>query len=148
MAVLVHVYDLKSSRVGEYRLDDELIVGRDEACDIILSSPYISPKHAELRIVDKEVFVHAIGFNGVFVNDTDVPSGSNRLVQSGDVTSVPGYVLHLTGLEDSEQHSAFELEQQFSTLKAEIHSELLANAGLRDIVFRHRGREGSTNTAR
>lgn len=134
MAVLVHVYDLKSSRIGEYRLESELIVGRDEGCDIVLPSPYISPKHAELKVVEKEVFVHAIGFNGVFVNDTDVPAGTNRLVHAGDVTSVPGYVLHLTGLEESKFLDATELEQQFSTLKAELHAELLSTAGLRDIA--------------
>jgi pSer/pThr/pTyr-binding forkhead associated (FHA) protein len=97
MAVLVHVYDLRSARLGEYRLEASLLVGRDESCDIVLPSPYISPKHAELKLVGEEVFVHALGFNGVFVNDVDVPSGSNKIVHTGDITSVPGYVLHLTG---------------------------------------------------
>jgi Flp pilus assembly CpaF family ATPase len=133
MAVLVHVYDLRSSRVGEYRLDDQLSVGRDTNCDVVLPSPYISPRHAELKLVGDDVFVHAVGFNGVFVNDIDVPAGSNRLVHAGDITSVPGYVLHMTGLAESEELSELELEQQFSRIKADIHSELLASTEMRNL---------------
>ena len=93
MAVLVHVYDLRSSRVGEFRLDSRLTVGRAEDCDIVLPSPYISPHHADLELVGDDVYVHAVGFNGVFVNDVDVPAGNNRILHPEDVTSVPGYVL-------------------------------------------------------
>ncbi len=134
MALLVHVYDLRSSRVGEYRLNDTLTVGRDKSSDIVLSSPYISPKHAELKLENDEVVVYALGFNGVFVNDVDVPSGDHRVVHPGEVTSVPGYVLHLTGLAESEHLSGIELDRQFSELKDQIHTELLASVGLRDIV--------------
>lgn len=134
MSLLVHVYDLRSSRIGEYRLNESLSVGRDKDCDIVLSSPYISPRHAELRLENDEVVVHALGFNGVFVNDIDVPSGNSRVIHSGDVTSVPGYVLHLTGLAESTAFDAIELDRQFSELKEEIHTELLASVGLRDIV--------------
>lgn len=133
MAVLVHVYDLRSSRVGEFRLEDMLSVGRDEACDIVLPSPYISPRHAEFRLQGEDVHVHAVGFNGVFVNDIDVPAGSNRIVHAGDVTSVPGYVLHMTGLAEAEHLSAMELERQFSLIKSEIHTELLASTELRNV---------------
>ena len=134
MAALVHVYDLRSSRIGEYRLDGTLTVGRDEKSDIVLPSPYISPRHAELKAEDGEVFVHAVGFNGVFVNDIDVPPGSSRLIHAGDITSVPGYVLYVTGLTESVKHDDVELEQEFSTLKSSIHSDLLASAGLRNVV--------------
>lgn len=134
MAVLVHVYDLRSSRVGEYRLESLLSVGRDQGCDIVLPSPYISPKHAELRIQNGDVYVHAVGFNGVFVNDVDVPAGNSRIVRSGEITSVPGYVLHLTGIAESMQYSELQLEQEFSTLKSDLHAELLTVAGLRNFV--------------
>ncbi|HNP34700.1 MAG TPA: ATPase, T2SS/T4P/T4SS family [Woeseiaceae bacterium] len=133
MAVLVHVYDLRSSRIGEYRLEESLLVGRDSACDIVLPSPYISPKHAELKLLGDEVSVFAIGFNGVFVNDVDVPAGSQRVVHTGDITSVPGYVLHLTGLAESELLSELALEQQLSKVKADIHAELLASSEMRNV---------------
>jgi len=134
MAVLVHVYDLRSSRVGEYRLEQSLSIGRDPACDIVLASPYISPRHAELRVQNGEVHVHAVGFNGVFVNDVDVPAGKSRVVQSGEITSVPGYVLHLTGVAESVEYDELRFEQEFAALKSDVHSELLSSAGLRNVV--------------
>ena len=133
MAVLVHVYDLRSSRVGEFRLENRLTVGRDDDCDIVLPSPYISPRHADLELKGEDVYVHAVGFNGVFVNDVDVPAGNNRIVHSGDVTSVPGYVLHMTGLAESDVMSEMELKQEFSRIKSEIHAELLSNTEMRDL---------------
>lgn len=134
MAALVHVYDLRSSRVGEYRLDKTLSIGRDPACDVVLTSPYISPRHAEFRLENDEVHVHAIGFNGVFVNDTDVQAGNSRIVHANDVTSVPGFVIYLSGLTETKHLDDIELERQFSKLKSDIHSELLASADLRDVV--------------
>ena len=134
MAVLVHVHDLRSTRVGEYRLESLLTVGKDQDCEIVLSSPYISPRHAELKLDGEQVSVHALGFNGVFVNDLDVPAGSDRLVNSGDVVSVPGYVFHFTGLVASQRLNELEFELEFSALKSELHKALLADAGLRDLV--------------
>ena len=110
------------------------MIGREKDCDIVLQSPYISPQHAELKLEGEEVIVHALGFNGVFVNDVDVPAGSSRVVHAGDVTSVPGFVLHFTGLAESNELSEIELNRQFSELKDNIHTELLASVGLRDIV--------------
>jgi pilus assembly protein CpaF len=132
MAILVHVYDFRSNRVGEYRLESRLLVGKHNDCDIVLSSPYISSQHAELILDGDDVSVRAIGLNGVFVNDFDVPAGDQRQMQSGDVASVPGFVLHLSGLVESEEANDEQLELLFSTLKQEIHEELLLNSGLRD----------------
>jgi pilus assembly protein CpaF len=134
MGVLVHVYDLRRSRLGEYRLESTLSIGKNSDCDIILPSPYISPRHAELMLEDDRVLVRALGFNGVFVNDADVPAGDQRVIRAGDITSVPGYVLYLTGLADQDSISDLELERQFSHLKREIHQELLREAGLRRLA--------------
>ena len=135
MGVLVHVYDLRSARVGEYRLDAALTIGKDPSCNIVLPSPYISARHAELTIAKDEIHVRALGFNGVFVNDLDVTSGSARAVKAGDVISVPGYVLYFTGLADAEKLDELELERQFSDLKRSIHQELLADAALRGMAL-------------
>jgi Flp pilus assembly CpaF family ATPase/pSer/pThr/pTyr-binding forkhead associated (FHA) protein len=132
MAVLVHVYDYRSTRIGEYRLEHRLTVGKSEDCDIVLPSLYISMLHAELLLQGTEVSVRALGLNGVFVNDIGVPAGSERPIQAGDVASVPGYVLHLSGVVDVEKISEIELERQFSTLKQELHENLLKATGLRD----------------
>jgi pilus assembly protein CpaF len=132
MAVLVHVYDFRSNRIGEYRLEEILVVGKDEDCDIVLPSPYISGLHAKLVLEGTQVSVRAIGLNGVFINDLDIPAGEERPLKAGDVASVPGYVLHISGLVDVEKASDIELERQFSVQKQELHADLLDQAGLRD----------------
>jgi Flp pilus assembly CpaF family ATPase len=144
VGVLVHVYDLRSARVGEYRLDSALTIGKDAACQIVLPSPYISSQHAELTLANNdEIHVRALGFNGVFVNDLDVPSGSRRAVRAGDVISVPGYVLYFTGLADAQKLDDLELERQFSELKRNIHQELLADAALRGMALDTESTKGS-----
>ncbi|MDB4261617.1 ATPase, T2SS/T4P/T4SS family [bacterium] len=132
MAVLVHVNDLRSSRVGEYRLDIMLSVGKHAECDIMLVSPYISDRHAELVLDGDTVVVRALGFNGVLINDLDLSAGTERPINAGDVISLPGFVIHLTGLVDKEQFDEEELGRQFSLRKQELHQELLADGGLRN----------------
>ena len=112
-----------------------LTIGRDQTCNIVLPSPYISSKHAELVLEKERILVRALGFNGVFVNDLDVAAGTQRAVNAGDVLSVPGYVLQFTGLAQADRVDELQLEHQFSELKAEIHRELLADAGLRSLVM-------------
>lgn len=130
MAVLVHVYDFRSNRVGEYRLQDKLTVGKDDNCDIVLPSPFISSLHAELLLVDAEVSVRAIGMNGVFINDLGIPAGEQRIIRPKESASVPGYMFYFSGLVDVEKVSDIELERQYVTLKRGIHEELLQLAEL------------------
>ena len=53
---------------------------------------------------------------------------TDMLVNAGTI------LIYLTGLAESEELDDFQLESQFSGLKSEIHANLLANAGLREVI--------------
>lgn len=63
---LVGVNDPVRDKV--YPLTGKVVIGRDEQCDIIVDSPLVSRRHAEIEITDRGVRVHDLGSsNGTFV---------------------------------------------------------------------------------
>jgi pSer/pThr/pTyr-binding forkhead associated (FHA) protein len=63
---LVGVNDPVRGKV--YPLTGKVVIGRDEQCDIIVDSPLVSRRHAEIEITDRGVRVHDLGSsNGTFV---------------------------------------------------------------------------------
>lgn len=135
VSALIHVHDIQNNRIGEFRLSDRLLLGKTPDCDIALSSPYISPEHALFEAEGPQAFVKSLGLNGVLVNDTDVPRGERRQLSPDDVISIPGFVLHITGLVSTERASDYEMERELSELKREIHSALLEAANLTGVVM-------------
>jgi FHA domain-containing protein len=70
-------------RSTTYELEDELIVGRGEKCDIVLSDTYCSQVHARIFRKDGSVFIEDMGStNGTFLNRRKVTSPLP--VQRGD----------------------------------------------------------------
>ncbi len=128
MSALIHVHDIQNNRIGEFRLKDRLLLGKADDCDIALSSPYISPEHALFEAEGPQAFVKSLGLNRLLVNDTDVPRGERHKMTPDDVISVPGWVLHVTGLRATERSTDYEMERQLSDFKRDIHRELLAAA--------------------
>ncbi|MGH2812043.1 MAG: FHA domain-containing protein [Actinomycetota bacterium] len=52
-----------------YELDDELIIGRADKCQVILSDPYASQVHARVFRRDEGVFIEDMGStNGTYLN--------------------------------------------------------------------------------
>jgi Flp pilus assembly CpaF family ATPase len=135
VSVLIHVHDLKDQRIGEFRLDQVLSLGKAQDCDIVLESPYISGQHALFEAEGPRAYVKSLGMNGVMVNDTDVPRGERMELSTDDVISLPGFVLHITGLRPTRQASDYEMERKLSELKREIHTALLEEANLTGVVM-------------
>ncbi len=72
---------------------DELIIGRSHRCDVILTSPDVSRRHARLLFRDGSWFVQDLeSTNGTTVNGTRV--GRCRL-EPGDKLGVGGHRLEI-----------------------------------------------------
>ncbi len=141
MSVLIHIRDLQDQRIGEFRLDQSLTLGKSTDCDIVLESPYISAEHARFETEGPQVYVHSKGLNGVMVNDQDVARGQRMELHSEDIISLPGFVLHITGLRPTKQASDFEKERDLSELKRIIHFDLLEKANLTGVVMESKDAE-------
>ena len=68
-------------------IKSDLVVGRSEACDLVLDGPLVSRRHARFVITDESIVVEDLGSrNGVFVNSIQI--GRPVLLKPGDVVMV------------------------------------------------------------
>ncbi|MHB8810877.1 MAG: FHA domain-containing protein [Desulfobulbaceae bacterium] len=66
-----------------YPITGKVVIGRDEQCGIVLDSPLVSRRHAEIEITDRGVWLHDLGSsNGTFVGDSQI---SSQLLATGDM---------------------------------------------------------------
>jgi hypothetical protein len=66
-----------------YAVDDDMHVGRNPACDLVLPDPSVSRKHAALRYHEHRLVVSDEGSsNGTFVNGKRI---KERVLRAGDV---------------------------------------------------------------
>lgn len=129
------VTDINNTPIGEYRLEGRLAIGRAPHSHVVLDSPYISPEHAEIIQEGPSVSIRALGLNGLLVNDEDLRQGQTRQLANQDVISIPGFLLQVNGLRSAKAAEDFELEEQFSEIKREIHGKLLDNVRFKGRVI-------------
>jgi len=68
-------------------IKSDLVVGRSEACDLVLDGPLVSRRHARFVVTDESIVVEDLGSrNGVFVNSIQI--GRPVLLKAGDVVMV------------------------------------------------------------
>jgi DNA-binding response OmpR family regulator len=76
---------------SEWAIEDELVIGRDPACDISLADRQVSRRHAVIRRADSGYFVtDEKSKNGTWVNGTEVRG--ETLLSDGDEISVAARV--------------------------------------------------------
>jgi diguanylate cyclase (GGDEF)-like protein len=81
--VLIHGPGL-GARIG---LDQaELSIGRDESCDLVVPMDDVSRHHCRVRMRDgRATLADLDSTNGTFVNDREVPPGTEFALRSGDL---------------------------------------------------------------
>ena len=78
---------LTNSQISEFILDRELIIGRDEICDIVFDSSAVSHRHARIFTADGAVYLEDLSSqNGTCVNG--LPIHMAVVLHSGDEISV------------------------------------------------------------
>jgi pSer/pThr/pTyr-binding forkhead associated (FHA) protein len=74
----------------EVMLDgEEILIGRDKACHLVLAQTAVSRQHARLSREDGLTFIEDLGSAfGTEVNGKPLPRGEKRLLRNGDVIAV------------------------------------------------------------
>lgn len=73
-----------------------VVIGRTPECDIVLTDPLVSRRHAELRQVGTEHRIVDLGsWNGTFVNGHRI--GQAATIGAGDIVGIGHALLHLQG---------------------------------------------------
>ncbi len=93
--------------VRQVRLElDDISIGRDPECDIVLESGFVSRRHARLRRRDSSYEVIDDGSrNGTFIGGRRVESA--RLLAHGDDIVIADYVLTFVERDNLDQTEAF-----------------------------------------
>src|SRR3954466_10289086 len=85
--------DLNGHTVAAVRAGTPIVLGRAVECDVTLTDPTISRRHAELRSDDAVLMVRDLGSrNGTFFNGQRVESAQLR---SGDAITFGALTLHV-----------------------------------------------------
>jgi ABC-type multidrug transport system ATPase subunit/pSer/pThr/pTyr-binding forkhead associated (FHA) protein/ABC-type multidrug transport system permease subunit len=88
--------DVKPRRTSSMGLEgDNIVVGRDPGCDVPVSDPTVSRRHARIRRQAGRIFVSDLGSsNGTFVNGRRI-SGEVE-VRPGDTIALGSYTFRIT----------------------------------------------------
>lgn len=65
----------ESRRVGVDVPKEEIVIGRDPDCDVVLKSPLVSRRHAIIRVREDYLELHNTGVNSCLVGDTEILGG-------------------------------------------------------------------------
>ena len=81
---IIFTFGLRSGE-SENIDEDRVVIGRDHVVDIVLDSPYVSRKHAEIRYEGGYWFIIDLDSkNGVFRNMHRISSGEKKLLSDHD----------------------------------------------------------------
>ncbi|MBN1944970.1 MAG: FHA domain-containing protein [Bradymonadales bacterium] len=114
---------------GEYEVvippeKEVMLIGRDESCDIVLSSPQVSRTHAELRRLSDGTFeVRDLGsINGTFINGQRIKT---RVISPVDLLSFANYRMRLdvsAGVVRRDYHGDIMLQAERVTVRVRDRS--------------------------
>ena len=114
---------------------DPILIGRDDACQISLKSPFVAPKHARLLRRGNRMVVEALSQAGTRVANREVPKGHAQLVDFGDEIQIGQFTLAPIGRDGKhvDQRLADEelLQARLMELEQEVHTQLLERMNLR-----------------
>lgn len=83
-------------RAYDVATDDEVTIGRDDACTIVLRDPKVSRRHARLTVIDEFVCLEDLGSaNGVRVNNQ---RGFRFVLHNGDAVGIGDTTLKVVGV--------------------------------------------------
>jgi pSer/pThr/pTyr-binding forkhead associated (FHA) protein len=86
---------------------EEILIGRDKACHLVLSQTAVSRQHARLSHEDGLTFIEDLGSAfGTEVNGKPLPRGEKRLLRNGDVIAVAQFDITFDQVSDTRGQSA------------------------------------------
>src|SRR5687768_10871928 len=79
-----------SAKAVEVLLDDvEIVLGRDQHCQVVLAEQAVSRSHARISQDGALCFLEDMGSAyGTLVNGNPLPKGEKRLLRNGDVIGI------------------------------------------------------------
>jgi pSer/pThr/pTyr-binding forkhead associated (FHA) protein len=81
--------------------DDEILLGRDKTCQVVLAEQAVSRSHARLSRDGALCFLEDLGSAyGTLINGKQIPKGEKRLLRNGDVIGIAQFDLTFDRIAD------------------------------------------------
>ena len=114
--------------------DDDITIGRDDANDVTLQSPFVSRRHARIFRDSGSYFVESLGLNELIVANRPVEHKSRRKIEYGDEIRIGEFSLFM--MEPSARRIGGERRvvsprKRIIDLEQTMHAELLERLNLR-----------------
>ncbi|MCD6364482.1 MAG: Flp pilus assembly complex ATPase component TadA, partial [Planctomycetes bacterium] len=112
----------------------QVTIGRDEANDVTLNSPFVSRKHARIYRDESGIFIESLGINGLVVANKDVAYKTSVKLDFGDEIRIGEFSLFMmepTSRRLRGGEKVVSLRKRVVDLEQEIHAELLERLNLR-----------------
>lgn len=112
----------------------EVWIGRGDDCDIRLSNPFVSSKHARLTAGGDQYLVEAFGTNGTFCNTLDLERGKKYKLKPRDEIKIADYEITVLQSEQGEEPTRLrhaELMKLVMEVEHRLHAQLLQRMDLR-----------------
>jgi len=103
-------------------------IGRDDDCEIVLPSPFVSRVHARIVPQASKVYLETTGLNPTLLNGQDVPPGERREIQLGDTIFIQGYMLGLrsdAGQDPVPRGVSTPGQARFTALVKSVHTSVI-----------------------
>ncbi|MCD4825257.1 MAG: Flp pilus assembly complex ATPase component TadA [Phycisphaerae bacterium] len=114
--------------------DDSATIGRDEANEVTLRSPFVSRRHARIFFEGGSFFIESLGLNGIVVAKKTVPVKNRVKLEYGDeirIGEFSVYMMQPSAKRIASAQRATSPRKRVIELEQKMHSELLERMNLR-----------------
>jgi len=110
--------------------DEEILVGRDKACHLVLSQTAVSRQHAKITRDGALTFIEDLGSAfGTQVNGKVLPKGEKRLLRNGDVVAVAQFDITFDRVADARPQSTEGRSHKTSFLAKAVVKDAMRGIG-------------------
>ena len=114
---------------------DPVVIGRDPACDVVLTSSFVARRHAQIVRQGNRLAVEALCQAGTRVANKTVKPGEPRLIDFGDEIQIGPFALAVIGSDTPQGNAKHDdhvaLGERLRELEHAAHTQLLDRMNLR-----------------
>ena len=131
----IWVYNQYTDQREVVKVDgDDVVLGRDEANDVVLASPFVSRRHARILKDGVGFVVESLGLNGITVANRLVPHKEQTKLDYGDEIRIGEFSLYMMApsmRRVGERKGEVTPRKRVVDLEEIMHAELLERLNLR-----------------
>jgi len=113
--------------------EDQITIGRDQDCSVVLKGAFVARKHARIQLKGNQYFLENLSRSSLRVANRDVQPDQPARVEFGDEVQIAQYSLALVrpGKRGGDSDDRRELQRRLTGFEQQVHAELIDRLNLR-----------------